>query len=190
MSSRIECFWLEPIELAGSSLRRYERKLSSESTCVKFSYHNASVDIDDVPFPTDPRGILGYGADDFPHDDPRWPKKCDSCDYVFKDTDYWQHNVSQYFMDARNGRRYTTRNMPPGAMYDAKWWDTPGPDGISLAVVLPPEGGSDVWHPDSPPVSGGSPWTRTGVIPKVTCTPSILTPRYHGFLTNGWLIEC
>lgn len=34
------------------------------------------------------------------------------------------------------------------------------------------------------------PWTRTGAIPKVTCSPSILTPRYHGFLRDGFLEEC
>jgi len=199
MGSRIECFWLEPVELARSSLRRYQRVLDYTAvTCPgnPMRHHDTSVYIGDVPYPYDPQGILGYGKDDVPHDDPRWPKTCHVCGYAFKDDDNWQHNVSQYFRDARNGKLYTTRNMPPGAMYDAKWWDHPGPDGISLAVVLPPEktdpeyGQSSVWHPDTPPHNGSAPWTRTGTIPKVTCTPSILTPDYHGFLIDGWLVEC
>ena len=196
MGSRIECFWMEPTELASSELRRYQRIAygePGESLAYRcpgpLSYCNASIYLGDVPYPFDPQGLLGYGSDDVPHNDPHWPETCEFCHRVFPPDDMWQHNVSRYFQGAPDGKLYTTSTMPPGAMYDADWWNVPGPDGVTLTVVLPPQGGFDVWHPDSPS-SNGTPWTRTGTIPKVTCTPSVLTPRYHGFLTDGWLIEC
>jgi hypothetical protein len=74
-------------------------------------------------------------------------------------------------------------------MYDAHWWPVKGPDGIALAVILPPGGHTETWHPDTG-AKDGPPWTRTGTIPRVTCTPSILTNKYHGFLTDGFLVEC
>jgi len=194
MGSRIECFWLEPTEMARSDLRRYQRVeygAAPPPSCPQnyMKFHDTTVYIGDVAYPFGDQGLLGYGRDDVPHDDPRWPKVCDVCGTPFQEHDNWQHNVSRYFKGAPDGKLYTTRDMPPGSMYDATWWDEKGPDGISLAVVLPPKGGIDVWHPDSASISGGK-WTRTGTIPKVTCTPSILTPSYHGFLTDGFLIEC
>lgn len=186
MSGRIECFWMEPAEAVRVSLRRYQ----GNAACpLPWSYHNASIVIGDEPAPLDPQGMLGHGRDDHPHEDPRWPATC-LCGYAFKAGDEWQCNVDRLFKGPPDGRLYTTRDMPPGAMYDATWWNVPGPDGVTLTVVLPPNGGDDVWHPDSPSSNSNTPWTRTGEIPRVTCTPSILTPRYHGFLTDGWLIEC
>lgn len=192
MSSRIECFWMEPVELGRHDLRRYQRLDDySAATCPenRMRHHDTTVILGDETLPFDPQGLLGYGRDDVPHDDPRWPRACHVCGAPFLDEDYWQHNVIRFFKGAPDGKLYTTRDMPPGAMYDAEWWPRKGPDGITLAVVLPPHGGDDVWMPDTGP-HGQSPWTRTGTIPKVTCSPSILTPRYHGWLRDGWLEEC
>jgi hypothetical protein len=189
MGSKIECFWLEPIELGASTLRRYE-KCDSYGSCPqnRMRIHDTTVAIGEVPYPFGKERYTGYGADDVPHDHPQWPKVCETCGYVFKDTDVWQHNVHRLFKGAPDGKLYSTRNMPPGAMYDA-FWSVKGPDGIALAVVLPPDGGYDVWHPDANS-SNGTPWTRTGTVPKVTCSPSVQTPRYHGHLRDGFLVEC
>lgn len=194
MSSRIQCFWLEPLELGRSELRRYEDHPwdpMPPPSCPQngMRYHDTTVYLGDIEFPTGTDGLVGYGTDDVPHDDPRWPKVCDVCGTPFRDSDHWQHIVSRLYRGAPDGKLYTLRNAPPGAMYDATWWPTKGPDGIALAVCLPPGGGDDYWMPDSPSKQG-SPWTRSGTIPRVTCTPSILTPRYHGFLTDGFLVEC
>jgi hypothetical protein len=191
--SEIQCFWIEPTEMARSELRRYERHSYDPMpppSCPQNSmrYHDTSVYIGDVPYLFTEDGRLGEEGK-LSHDDPRWPKACDVCGCLFRDEDYWQHNLLRLFRGAPDGKLYTVRNAPPGAMYDAYWWRVKGPDGIALAVCLPPNGGDDVWHPDSPSSSGGA-WMRTGTIPNVTCTPSILTPRYHGFLTNGKLVSC
>jgi hypothetical protein len=191
MGSRIECFWLEPTEMGRSELRRYEKieyNPMPPPSCPQnpMKHHDTTVYLEDIPYPFDPQGLLGYGRDDVDHSDPHWPTVCDVCGTPFKDTDNWQHNVSRLFKGAPDGKLYTTRTMPPGSMYDAEWWPDKGPDGIALCVVLPPNGGADYWHPDEKRQGG---WTRTGTIPKITCHPSILTPRYHGWLRDGWLIS-
>jgi hypothetical protein len=192
--SRIECFWLEPTELASSELRRYEKISYSPmppDSCPqnRMRHHDTTVYVGEVSYPFQPEGINGYGCDDVPHDDLNWPKTCHTCGFSFREEDHWQHNVNRLFKGAPDGKFYTLRNAPPGAMYDASWFGAKGSDGIALAVVLPPNGGDDVWMPDHSSKQG-NPWTRTGTIPKVTCTPSILTSNYHGYLRAGWLEEC
>ncbi len=191
MSSPIECFWLEPVEMARSTLRRYERHpYDSPPSCPqnRMRYHDTSVYLGNVPYPFGPRELLGEGGN-ISHDDTRWPKACETCGVSFRDEDYWQHNLDRLFKGAPDGQLYTTRNMPPGSLFDASWWPEKGPDGRCLAVVLPPLGGDDIWIVDAEG-KAGSRWTRSGAVPKVTVTPSILTPRYHGFLTNGCLVSC
>lgn len=193
MGSRIQCFWLEPTAFAISGLRRYEKRESYEEaswTCPsnRMKFHDTSVDLGQIDYPLGE--FNGYGRDDIPHEDPRWPKVCHVCGTPFKDTDHWQHNVTRLFSGAPDGKLYTLRNCPPGAMYDANWGPMDlGPDGIRLAVALPPEGGDDYWLVDGPSKGGGR-WTRTGTVPNITASPSILTPRYHGFLRGGYLEEC
>lgn len=194
MGSRIECFWLEPTELGKSELRRYECHTYDPMpppSCPAnpMRYHDTSVDIGEIPYPITSEGLTGFGKDDIPHDDPRWPKVCNVCGTPFLDEDHWQHNVRRLYRGAPDGKLYTLRNCPPGAMWDATWWREPGPDGITLVVALPPNGGDDHWMVDGSANNGGK-WTRTGTIPKITARPSILTPKYHGFLTDGFLIEC
>ncbi len=198
---RIVCFWMEPAPSGHETLRRYaakslrfgvvesaERIAALECPTSPWKYHNADVTIaEPAPYPIDV--FHGWGKDDIAHDDPRWPKTCDACPYVFLPEDEWQHNMDRYFRGAPDGKLHRARELPAGAMFNADWWDEPGPDGISLAVVLPPGGHTEIWMPDSAGKDCGA-WKRTGTIPKVTCTPSILTPRYHGFLTDGVLIEC
>jgi hypothetical protein len=62
----------------------------------------------------------------------------------------------------------------------------PTPDGHFVCVMTP--GGE--WNIDGRSTGGGY-WTRTGTPPKLTVRPSILIGRaYHGFLTDGKLIQC
>lgn len=48
--------------------------------------------------------------------------------------------------------------------------------------------GPDHLTVNAPEPSGGH-WTRTGTPPTITASPSILTPRYHGFLQGGVLTD-
>ena len=87
----------------------------------------------------------------------------------------------------------TLEPAPVGAMWDADWFAgetgshglnySRNPDGIVLCVRCP---GGD-WMVDGPSSSNGS-WSRTGTVPNVTVTPSILQPTYHGWLRNGELV--
>lgn len=116
-------------------------------------------------------------------------------------------NSSTPVYSSDDGRRYHLGNVaiitdagetiepaPIGAMWDADWFAglkhdsglrfDRNPDGIVLCVRAP---GGD-WLVDGPSSGGGS-WSRTGTIPNVTATPSILQPSYHGWLREGCLVE-
>jgi hypothetical protein len=60
------------------------------------------------------------------------------------------------------------------------YWDE-SHDPAHLVAVLP---SCELWDIDGPS-SNGPGWSRSGEPPAVTVSPSILTPRYHGFLRNG-----
>jgi|SRR5690349_7124589 len=193
MGSRVECFWMDPIEWARESLRRYAGKDSCPSP---WGYCNASVLLEgEVPYPfahqfPDIKGCL-FGEDrtGIAHDDTRWPSRCASCGRPFDEGANWQQHVSRLFVGG--GHRCLLEDMPVGAMYDSSWWPETTADGIVLSVVCPPGGRANHWMVDGPSKSGGR-WTREGVIPKVTARPSILigSSGYHGFLTDGFLVEC
>lgn len=129
-----------------------------------------------------------------------WPNVCEHCGEQMPVGSISQVNQEPYVVDD-NGGRWTERNMPAGAMFFHDWYAHfgVGPDGRALVVVLPPADGvidSRVhwWHIDGPARSEGTPkpnaWTRTGEAPNITARPSILTGSYHGFLTDGALVEC
>jgi hypothetical protein len=115
-----------------------------------------------------------------------------------------------------DGRDVTSSELPPGAMFDAKWMHEfiPMTDGITLMVVLP---NGVHWSPDSRAGNCGSPddkdhccWVRrgdprTGMIHvdkghtsrgELSCTagagsiaslPQEDDHHYHGHLHLGWL---
>ncbi len=196
MGSRIQCFWIEPTDRVKRQLRRYVFSNEAHAKCPgPFSYHNGH-----APFPEgkcrtekldDGHGVWRFDDDHEipPHDDPQWPSKCDDCDYKFQDADQWQLFHDVIFVRKDTGATMTLRDCPPGAMWDADWYPEKGPDGLSVCVSLPPGGGHDYWHVDGY-AKGGGKWTRTGTVPNITANPSILTPRYHGWLRDGWLVEC
>lgn len=99
-------------------------------------------------------------------------------------------------------------DMPVGAMWNATWLNKceglTGPDGLSLHVRLPD---GHEWNIDGRASNCDMKddhvhkcWVRHGVPPVltvdkngVTChagAGSIATDKYHGFLTDGYLVEC
>lgn len=184
----IRCFWVAVTDRQARSLRRYVSR--SDANCpASHGYHNASVPIDQVVMGDDV--AIEQGAGDFASD-PRWPTHCE-CGYEFQETDPRQVFHERIYRCEADGREWQLRELPPGAMYDATWYrdesKKAGPDGINLCVCLPPNGGLDYWFVDGA-ASNGPGWTRTGTVPNVTANPSILTPRYHGWLRDGVLVEC
>lgn len=182
--SAIKCFLLKRTGAERLSLRRY-----SDGKCPSsHQYHDARRHLVDLP--------EGHNTQKPDKTDPRWPVKCDRCDYVFQDTDQWQLFNEALFVG--NGLVTELQNAPPGAMWLADW--LPAAFGSEPFKALPEDvrklghlvvrlpGGHD-WDVDTK-ASNGNGWTRTGLPPVVTALPSILTPNYHGFLTNGELISC
>lgn len=145
-------------------------------------------------------------ASGVPHEDPRWPAKCDGCDYRFGTGDEWQDFTRQIYVDRASGREYTLGDRIPGMMWDADWFDDhwKGPDGRCLVVVCP---NGHEWMIDSrasnctmkddagPFDRAHRCWVRHGDPPNVTVDKSgrtcgagggsIQAGDYHGFLRNG-----
>jgi hypothetical protein len=193
---RIQCFMLEPTTRTERKLRRFRGSSDGEPKCPSgWGYHNGHTAFGEgtYHYETDGDGDKTIRWDDDhedpPHDDPRWPIKCDDCPYVFVPEDHWQVFREVIYVRKDTGATMTLRDCPPGAMWDAFWYPEKGSDGRSLCVSLPPGGGLDYWCIDAPSKGGGG-WTRSGEPPIVTANPSILTPRYHGFLRAGWLESC
>jgi hypothetical protein len=137
---RVKCFMLEATKMASRSLRRYtgtrylrnedgSYKVNEKGLCLKdplhnktcpgmpgeYSYHDGSAVIDEIPMTPDSlaKGITGWSnTDEVSHDDSRWPKKCDRCNYVFVPEDDWRIHVWQLFSGAPSGKLYTLRNPP------------------------------------------------------------------------------
>ena len=175
------CVLFVPTDQAVRILRRY----TLDSTCTTGSIHDAWVPIGTAPLVQTLDGMIATVHT--PDSDPRWPTTC-ACGYRFRPSDPWQ-TIQEPLLVDRYGRTTTTHqgSPPPGAMwqtdYLADLW--PGPDGLCLTVILP---SGEPWVIDGPS-SHGDGWTRVGVPPLITVQPSILTPRYHGWLTDGVLSD-
>jgi hypothetical protein len=190
--NRILCFFIEKTPVTRYYLRRY-----SHEGCLGdgMSYHNAKVHLMD----TEEKIEAPL------NNDPRWPVKCDYCDFRFVKEDY------QLFQDwiyrrQDNGEQVTLMDAPVGAMWYADWFNDigwTGPDGRCLVVKTP---GGD-WIIDHRANNCTMPndyvhrcWIREGIPPKITvgkngntCAAgagSILIGGYHGFLRGGFLEEC
>lgn len=154
----IKCFWIEPAELERVWLRRYRGprytpdgdRIQDAGCPLPLGYHDSTVLlVDERPIRGhgigDPEVLARDGVHDAPSkDDPRWPSRCD-CGYEFQPDDSWQVFPLRLYRGAPDGKLYTLRDVPAGALWDADWLRafTPaiGPDGISLHVKLP--NGSD-----------------------------------------------
>lgn len=182
------CFLLEPTDRVMRALRRYVAN-SPGLDCAS-GYHTAMARIEDGPLVTTERHTYRTDPEQWPHDDPRWPARC-ACGYVFTPGDVWQLFYERLYRDPRDGREYALRDAPAGAIWDEPWnadhWH--GADGRCLGLMLP-DGSS--WIIDGPASNapGKLPgWDRSGQPPRLTARPSILTPRYHGWLTDGVLSD-
>lgn len=208
----IPCFWLEPTSRAKLVLRRYAGIQNGQPKCPgRYGYHNANVQIDEIDAERDDGGrFVGRRSsidDSVPRDDPRWPKKCDGCDYEFTDRqgDFWQVNADLVYERLDTHERMTRHEaiVTPGAMFDAWWYnrdDRPKRntyDPVFLVVVCPSNKyGAAEWLVDGK-ASNGPGWDRSGVAnsatPTVTANPSIGigdgNSEYHGWLRNGQLVD-
>jgi hypothetical protein len=196
-----QCFFIEPTTRVRMSLRRYQFSTSEGGNvvqnCPVHGYHNASVVIGEDEAVNMPRVHDGQAVhgDNWPHDDPRWPTKCD-CGHEFDAADNWQFNPDTLYRRADTGELMTEKSAPAGAMRHAEWLSgfksgyVAGSDGRFLQCKLPD---GIWWTIDGPatnePINQVG-WTRTGEVPNITARPSIATPGYHGFLTAGYLEEC
>lgn len=189
---------LEETDRVRLSLRRY-----TEPGCHgpgSWGYHDASAPIGDAkviwePAPDRDGLYLALRPERLTivEDDPRWPQKCRWCEHRFAGFPFNpQVNQHLYYRRADTGAETLLHEAPHGAVWFAPWmgksWS--GPDGKSVMVKVPD---NIDWCVDGP--AGNAPgveraWTRTGVPPKLTVRPSIQTPNYHGYLTDGVLAEC
>lgn len=180
----VTCFLLQSIGKVRHSLRCYD---SAACAVAGVGYHDAMVDyivVDRGPGAT----IKSPHVDEVPADAP-WPTHC-PCGFAFQPKNR-QVFVEELFA-LPDGSLTTLRKCPPGSMWFADWMPESwrGPDGHTLMVRLPD--GSE-WCVDGPAnnAPGKIPgWERSGDAPRVTARPSILTKRYHGFLTDGVLESC
>jgi len=187
--SRIECFLIEHTGFVREQLRRFERFEKSECP-GPYGYHNGH-----TPFGKSQAIFTEYGTlaavpeDSIPaHEDPRWPQKCDHCEYRFVEEDVWQVFQTPIYHRPGVDEEIALESAPIGAIWDCPWFPTErrGPDGKCICIKTP--GGE--WMPDCPS-SDGTPWTRTGNLPQITVRPSIRIPgKYHAFLTAGFLESC
>jgi len=211
----VPVFWIEPTDRVRRRLRRFRfSNTGPESVCpAPFGSHNAYAPFSEGKARREDDCWSFDDDHEIPaHDDARWPTKCDGCPYMFRPEDEWQLFHDLIYARTDNGETMTLRDCPVGAMWDATWYPWKGPDGISLMVAVPPEGGPghDTWSVDSRASNCTMPnddvhrcWVRHGDPRKDprsvhvdknghTCAAgagSIQTRRWHGFLDHGELVE-
>ncbi len=226
----VRCFWVEPTGTVYRSLRRYTSAAGAWSceegwhqASTPLDEVPATINVSEV------KGLRVHwvstggtidesenvNADASPAEfegHESWPVECEKgCGYRFSTEpgptypparvgDTWQVFIQRVYADA-DGQKWAMRDLPPGAMFDAHWMPWKGPDGKSLAVILPD---NSTWNVDgqaSNCTRKGEPhacWVRHGEPPMVTvdkdgdtCAAgagSIATSGYHGFLRDGELV--
>lgn len=209
----VQTFWLEQTDRVLNGLRRYA---GGKACSGPMGYHDAIAFLGSGPGVYTEDGHLkltaGVGV---PHDDPRWPTKCASCEYTFVEDDPFQEWQDRIWVRTDNGqerilRAHIDQNSPipaaeAGACWNASWMSPVSEDDIYLMVRCP-----DLhdWAVDSrasnctlPDDSVHRCWIRHGdprechvTVDKngATCSAgagSIQTPNWHGFLRNGELVE-
>lgn len=174
------------------------------------SYHDTSVIVGDVEKPVVGVGEYEQSPRASEYKDAAWPATC-ACGYEWPTRPIYSiENVGAHadLIEQVNDSRYYSRSAGPGIPPDEglerwpyrhgqgmpagtmirTWWLEPnhvGPDGMSIGVVLPAPSGM-MFPMDYPSSDGG--WTRTGVPPKITLSPSINhVDVWHGWLRDGVL---
>jgi hypothetical protein len=203
----IRCFYLEPTSLIRRELRRYGGTCSGP-----YSYHNASVFLDEIERA---EGEVTKAEMQWPRDDPRWPAQC-PCGYVFQATDSWQLFVESLYRRSDNGELTSIRDAPPGAIWNSSWlakyphWagadglslHFKGPDGNDFSIdarasncTLPDDDAHKCWvrHGIPPDITVDKRAGIPGASAATTCgagAGSFVSKNWHGFLRNGHLENC
>ena len=207
----VKCFMVHETTRFRATLRRFT--FSSVTDCPgrpKCGHDASSAEIGVLEGYRRPDGCWDLAeierANTPPRDDPRWPTKCDACDYRFASEDHWQLFTDHIYVDDA-GKEYSLRKPVPGMMWHSDWggeW-MKGPDGKSLHVCCPDghEWCIDARASNCTKKDDAGPfgkahrcWCRHGTPPLVTvdkvgltCAAgggSIMSPRgYHGFLRAG-----
>jgi len=187
----VRCFYIEPTDRVRRQLRRYCDDLTKPCPS-RYKYHNGHQPFAEGTCRMDETKVWRFddAHETPPRDDPRWPTKCDDCDYLFTEKDHYQLFHDVIYVRKDTGEEFALRDAPVGAMWDGDWYPWKGPDGKCLVLRCPPEGAYNDWIIDGPSSNEKRPWTRTGEPPRVTANPSILWPNYHGWLRDGVLVEC
>ena len=204
--ANVRTFWLEPTDNERLWLRRYSLRDGRE--CASgYKYHNAMFLIGESPIvwaQEDSRVIAPRDSRMPPVQDPRWPAKCEHCDYTFAPDDEYQLFGRTLYRRADTGEITTIEDAPDGAMWNAYWTSRWQPDGRNLMVKVP---GGATWHIDGRASNCDMPedgqhrcWVRHGEPPLLTvdknghtCNAgggSIQTNNWHGHLVNGEFIPC
>ena len=193
----VQCFFLEKTNLFRQSLRRYTTGHGSGFGRCEWGHDASQIIVPQIE-------MADTAADEIPHDDPRYPKKCEFCEYEFRDSGAWQLFTERLYKRSGTGELIPLRSAPAGALYYADWLEGEaggwaGPDGHVLYAVCP--GGH--WNIDGRASNCTMPkddnhrcWTRTGTVPNITVgkqfgptcgagAGSIRAGNYHGFLRNG-----
>ena len=169
----------EPTGRCRRFLRRY--RSGDLHSCPAGGYCDANVLLAEIDWAERHKA----SADDWPHDDPGWPKTCERCPYEFTDGDSWQRHDDRVYR-LPDGTEITWwgdpgKAAPAGSMIRADWYDGFGQPGESWLVVLP-DGGTWITTQNA---SGGGCWTVTGTPPAITVSPSIFHNAPHGW--HGWI---
>ncbi|WP_316172391.1 hypothetical protein [Bradyrhizobium sp. SZCCHNRI2049] len=153
MMTPIKIFWIEPIDRERRWLRRFQ--FGDKKSCPKASYGcNAMFEIGEADILYTADGYISGDARSMPpRDDPRWPRTCEACGCLFDEKDEYQLHGKQIYIRPDTGARFTLKDAPAGAVWDAWWWhhrergkgpaplpgvgSCVGPDGRSLVVKCP-----------------------------------------------------
>lgn len=181
-------FLVEPAGIFRRSLRRFwNYGLGRHSG----HYHDASVVIKEQCSCPEPggRSTSGEGWED----DPRWPARC-ACGYAFVPEDHRQMNEELLYKGAPDGRLYTLRSHPPGAIWRAIWMEKEtenpyaAPDGKVWCLKLPGDTEWLIYSFSSGP--DRRKWDVHGTLPNITVHPSVNAEGYyHGWIKDGVISE-
>lgn len=172
----IQTFFIVPAGLVRVWLRRYLASDEGKKCPGKYKYHNAMALVGDVASRKDAKGYLEYIDVSVYNDDPRWPAKCDYCDYHFGIDDQFQVFQNELMRRADGtGELMTCEDAQIGAIWDAWWmgkWHH-GPDGKALYCKVP---GNHDWgidgrasNCDSPCANCGRPYRDHQDLPCANC---------------------
>lgn len=185
--SVVVCFLLEDLRAARYSLRRY----AADGVCPGGDgYHDARSGLIEERPELPGKEFTGTNPPEIANDDPRWPASC-ACGYAFTEADARQVWADGLYRRVDTGAVVTWDTVPAGAVRDARWW------AADAWTVKLPDGSDFMTHNKAGNCACyGKPhdpahrcWTTTGSAPVFTVSPSIQTPRWHGWLRAGVLVQ-